>query len=307
MNYEGYIPDLGTTNPTFLTIPTDDQKYLRAFDTEVIGHTIGSDFFIKMALRAYDCDDPTKIDIQNGARMLLQTGRIVNQTNLNTPAVESFSLSLKQKDTFIDGIFEATFATKINGSDVRLFELGFFADEEGDLVIKQVQKHRLGSNFRKNGHRKTEHLFNEKKDGDIYWRTLTKTSGYPPELYGFFIGALLLGPHANNGMIIFPETEYQDEIQKRRALIQVRHDDDSPEQQEITKLLYKDIEAIAARTDFYSMLTAIGVPVERHKEGYMHTSLNSLLQAVQYHWTDDENSFRYPYRKTLYSIYNMQM
>jgi hypothetical protein len=197
-------------------------------------------------------------------------------------------------------------------ASARLYELGISGDQYGHLVIRGVQKHRLNLVYRQTQNAQNVGLLEEKRAGENIWKYIKKHSGRKPELFGFLTAALIFGPHARDGKIVFPTPDFQPEIRSRaneiNALKKSSGDYLDDHAKDEIKKREDTIAMIRKRTDFAGMLGSLGVPVaEGSREGYMTTTLNDILKGIERSWLDDTGATVYPLRTILNKLYTMQM
>lgn len=200
-------------------------------------------------------------------------------------------------------------------SQTRLFMTGFLYTQEGDLVIKKVQKHDFGYGYRG---RITKHYseYKEKLEGDeqiaILDRVLSPTNAPSvsgAQLFGLFMSLASLGTHSS-GIVHFIRPEYHPEIVTRQiAIAELQNKHLSPHEYRERKKQYKsERNRIYSVVDFESMLSSIGVTVtDSTFPGHISANIDDIMSQGYAHISRQDNQDRHGYWRTISEIYDAQL
>ncbi len=253
----------------------------------------------------------------SGAAAIAETARMIQLVNLRMPDNQPITFESEQRVVdWSEGMYKISMSWRKKEWErpARLFQFGITSDSAGRLVFKNIQKHLLGLNYRKNANPSEPETLKEKRHADSVMKHIEERTKEFPELYGFLCVSMLFGPYAANGEILFPTPEYQPAVavrQNRIALLDIeqmtfRDNKDDELMRQIEKIQH-DIEMIQSRTDFARMLAALHIPVSQaNREGYLITTLQDIRQGLDTFWPQDTGPDVYPLRKILQSIVSNQ-
>jgi len=266
--------------------------------------------FLMHALRALDYPED-KANYPLGFQILNETRNLIDLTHWDTGGETGLSFTHHQKFDWHQGAFEMTIAQAYGGS-VRIFEAGILADQSGNVVIKKMQKHRLGHEYRRDiNETGNPEQIKEKKAADHILKHMKKSLGFPPELLGFLATSALLGPHAKEGRILFTTVENHPEIRRRRLNLQrieLRSGWWIPETP--INILHKEnvdeIARISPLVDFSTMLASINVPTYSERPGYLYAKFEDLHNIFKLVGSEGKGRNRDIFPQILTSLYESQ-
>lgn len=196
---------------------------------------------------------------------------------------------------------EGLFDVRLSWAGIRLLNVGFFIDDQQNLVIANSQRHKLDELYRR------EATGDEKTKGDSIIRTIKAETGLSIEAFGALVAIFFLTKNINTAMpswskkILFPAFEQRPEIKKLRL------DAKEPINQKprIQDYFTAEIEKKRLQIDFQTLLGQIGVDSFAENGRFITLTLSVLERSYEQNFTDDQ-AFpnRYKYRRILSALLN---
>lgn len=225
---------------------------------------------------------------------LQHTGKLVK--DLQPKKIEALELQLKNRFSFkTEGLFDVLLSWENN----RLLNVGFFVDDQKNLVIANSQRDKLDQTYR------SEAWGKEKKTSDNVIRMIKDKTGLTIESFGTLAAIFYLTQKLNLDLptwsqkILFVAFEDRPAVKELRETIK----DFVPNTSAVQNYFANEIAKKRHQMDFETILGQIGLN-DFQKEGrFISLPLNTIQRAFESKFTDDEAyPDRYIYRRLLSTL-----
>ncbi len=261
-----------------------------------------ADGLLEAAFRAFDMPR-TKTADTTGFAILRETASLAQRARTETRQTFPAFFDIHINTLWDQGIFDAELSWHVtkrtpDGRTIiapRLLEIGFLADPEGNVVIRKVQKHRLGLKLRSHTPPYGP-LAEEKRLADWQLNQMRHHLRMRPEVFGLVATTVLLGTCARGGLLLFPTRDHHPEIAGRLLLYQISHP--------TNPLHLEEIQRILPLVDFAAMLRSIGVTdIKTQADGWYHmVNLSHVYACAERFFSDPTHPGRHRYVEILRSL-----